>query len=117
MSASAPPVPPVKGHCPECGPGRLADVVGHYERRYEGDDDNLGIWGTTDYRILQCRGCEAVYFKISKVFSEDEDYQINPNTGEEEVYLPRRITYWPAPSKRKPPDWSAELLAFDSDLA
>jgi hypothetical protein len=80
MSASAPPVPPpVRGHCPGCGPGRLADVVGHYEKPYEEDDDNLGIWETTDYRILKCRGCEVVYFKISQVINEG--YQINPDTG------------------------------------
>src|SRR5262249_11815942 len=27
-----------------------------------------------------------------------------------------RITYWPVPSKRKPPDWVIELLSEDSVL-
>jgi hypothetical protein len=65
MSASAAPGP-VKGHCPECGPDRLANVVAQYHSRY--DDEESGVWGETDYRILQCRGCEAVYFQTDAIF-------------------------------------------------
>ena len=38
----------VKGHCPDCGPGRSADVVGHYCRKF--DDEESGVWGQKDFR-------------------------------------------------------------------
>jgi Domain of unknown function (DUF4145) len=130
VSVSAPPSP-VKGHCPNCGPDRLADVVGHHHSRY--DHEPSGIWGKVDYRILQCRGCELAYFQRDEIFSEDGE--ADPDTGE--YYIPHRITHWPAPpappapSKRKQPDWASprfdldseqfgvdsELYAIDSDLA
>lgn len=104
--------PPVKGHCPDCGPARLADVVGHHHKR-ESDEN---VWAETDYRILRCRGCETVYFQTDLVFSEDWDYEVNPHTGEHEGYYPHKVSYWPAPSKREQPAWSSELFGIDSDL-
>lgn len=125
MSASASPAP-IKGHCPNCGPDRLANVVGHHHSRYY--DETSGIWGEVDYRILQCRGCELAYFQKDEIFSED--WENDPDTGES--YIPRKITHWPAPpappapAKRKRPDWASpklelfsgvsELFAIDSDL-
>jgi Domain of unknown function (DUF4145) len=105
---------PVKGHCPECGPARLADVVGHYSKRDE--DDRSAVWSETDYRILRCRGCEAVYFQTDYVFSEDMEHEEDPHTGEYNTILSHKITYWPSPSKRKQPEWSSELFVIDSDL-
>lgn len=104
----------VKGHCPDCGPDRFADVVGHHVNRF--DDDEAGIWGQTDYRILQCRGCGRAYFQIDEVFSEDIDHVQDPHTGEWEQYIPHKISYWPSPSKRERPDWAFELDVTDSEL-
>lgn len=105
---------PVKGHCPDCGAGRYADVVGHYVSKSE--DEHAGVWGQTDYRILKCRGCDRAYFQIDDVFSEDLDHFENPDTGEWESYLPHKISYWPAPIKRQPPSWSFDILLADSAM-
>lgn len=113
MTAPTPP-PPIKGHCPDCGPGRLADVVGQHSKRDE--DDENDIWLETSYRILRCRGCEAVYFQTDYVFSEDIDHEEDPRTGKYKAVVPHKTTYWPAPSKRKQPDWSSDLFVVDSDL-
>jgi hypothetical protein len=122
VSVSAP-SSPIKGHCPNCGPDRLADVVGHHHSSC--NDKTSGIWGEVDYRILQCRGCELAYFQKDEIFSED--YENDPGTGE--IYIPHKITHWPAPilfpaapSKRKRPDWASapfglDLLGADSELA
>ncbi|MGB7975894.1 MAG: hypothetical protein WCF81_16445 [Roseiarcus sp.] len=78
----------VKGHCPECGPERLSEVVGHHTLE---DDYNGLVWSRVDYRILRCRGCEKVYFQTDEVFSEDEEYRTDPHTGEMEIYLDIRL--------------------------
>jgi Domain of unknown function (DUF4145) len=105
---------PVKGHCPHCGPNRHADVVGYHER--DTTDDLAPVWATTEYRILQCRGCECVYFQTDETFSEDIGAQYNPATGEMEEYLRHKITHWPAPVQREQPNWSSELMGVDPDL-
>ena len=98
-SASAGLPAPVKGHCPDCGLDLQADVVAHHQRVLHEE----GMWAQIEYRILQCRGCEAVYFQEDEICSENVVYKVNPQTGEHDY--PHTITHWPAPSKRKRPNW------------
>jgi hypothetical protein len=92
----------VRGHCPKCGPARFADVVAEYTDREEIEDD--GTWADTTSRILQCGGCKSVYFQEIFVFSEDYDYGEGPD-GQLTMRHNERITYYPAPAKRKRPEW------------
>ncbi len=93
----------VQGHCPKCGPNRRSEVKGHYAKS-ESDDDN-GVWGQTDYRILECRGCLTPYMQTESVFSEDTEHRRNEN-GEWEEYLNPAIEHWPAALKRDHPTWA-----------
>ena len=97
----------VKGHCPQCGPDRRADIVAAHYKRWDSDDESL--WSIDTYNIFQCRGCDTLYVQHSYVFSEDEDYERNPVTGEDESVLRPRIEYWPAPARRDQPDWLDEI--------
>jgi hypothetical protein len=96
----------VKGHCPACGPDVWADVVAHHQSSFHDREDDT--YGQIEYRILRCRGCEAVYFQRDEMFSEDFD----PETGD----LLHTVSYWPAPSKREKPNSSLDLAAVDIDL-
>jgi hypothetical protein len=104
-----------KGHCPECGPDRNADVVGFHRWRW--DNDETGLWGSVEYYILKCRGCESAYFKTSEYCSEDIDQRTNPITGQWEGELVETAKYWPAPSKRKRPEWIYDLTGADWGLS
>jgi hypothetical protein len=92
----------VRGHCPNCGPARFAEIVAEYVDREEIERD--GVWAETTSRILQCGGCKSVYFQDIYIFSEDYDYDDGPD-GQPILSHNERITYYPAPSKRKRPDW------------
>ncbi len=105
---------PIKGHCPDCGSGKWADPVGHYNE-YERDDQN-DIWASTDHRILKCRGCDKVYHQTDFIFSEDIDYQRDPSTGEEVADYIHTIHYWPAPIKQVRPKWLNRVPTVDMDL-
>lgn len=48
------------------------------------------MWGEDDYYILECRGCEAVFFQHAFFFSEYED---------------RRVQHWPPEQNRAEPQW------------
>jgi hypothetical protein len=103
-----------KGQCPECGAERNADIVAEYSKSW----DAAGglVWGRETYRILQCRGCEDVYYQRVSIFSEDEDHRRNEETGEDEPYIPEKLSYWPPPSQWKRPDWMIQLKAKDHSL-
>jgi hypothetical protein len=81
-------------------------------------DDDDDVWAETDYRILQCRGCQSVYFQTDAVCSENADIDVNPSTGEDEWILNHTITYWSAPASsiRQRPDWFDQLLFVDHEL-
>jgi hypothetical protein len=82
----------IKGHCPTCGRSRNAAVVAHHEDQWQ--DEEGDMWGRGDYRILKCAGCDQIYFQQETFCSEDAD---------------KETTYWPAPSKRKRPEWLWEI--------
>jgi len=103
----------VQGHCPQCGPRRWSDVKGQHAT--EERDDESGVWGRTDYRILECRGCLATYMQTESVFSEDTDHRQNA-AGDWEEFLNPTIEHWPAASKRPLPSWAMQIRFFDDNL-
>ena len=53
------PLPEIlKAHCPNCNAHRKAEVMTRY---IEAQEDNVIFVTVDDYRILKCRGCDAVY--------------------------------------------------------
>ncbi len=80
-----------KGHCPDCGPNRNAIVRG--EHRQPWDEPETNLHGVNVSLILQCAGCDTVYFQRSESCSAD--YEESP-----------RITHWPLPEKRARPSWA-----------
>jgi hypothetical protein len=104
----------VKAHCPTCKDLRFADIVSKYDKRFE--DEYGMVWEDKSFQILKCCGCDEIYFRIVTVFSEDVDYKENPITGEFETYVPEKITYWPAPTRRSEPAWSHKIRFRDATL-
>jgi Domain of unknown function (DUF4145) len=91
----------IKGHCPNCGSNRNAEIVASHESASSDDEDGIRYWAKD--QILQCGGCDEIYYRKEVVSTED-----HPESGP-------AITYWPAPSKRKRPSWTNELME-DWDL-
>ena len=95
----------LKGHCPECGPDRYADIVAEHEERY----DSVDMWATNCYYILRCGGCKAMYVLNVYESSEDIIYEHDPVTDQTEPKPKPHVTYWPSPAKRKRPEWLYKL--------
>ncbi len=89
----------IRGHCPNCGPARFADVVCSYTDTEEIDDEH-GVWAQTTSRILQCGGCKSVYFQEIYIFSEEYEHD-----DKGEITYNEHITYFPSPAKRNRPEW------------
>jgi hypothetical protein len=62
------------------------------------------MYAKTTSRILQCGGCKSVYFQEVYIHSEDYDYDAEGHIRHNE-----KITFYPAPAKRKRPDWVSYL--------
>jgi len=99
----------VRGHCPSCGPERHAAVQASHQEKWH--DDESSLWGHDTYSILKCGGCHMIYVRHDSVFSEDVDYRRAADGGWEQYVAPN-TSYWPAPARRKRPDW---LEALDDE--
>lgn len=102
-----------KGHCPECGAGKNADIVAAYEHKWQ--DDDHPIWGQIDYRILKCRGCDSIYVQRAEIFSENINYSYDA-AGDIQGDYEIDYSYWPSPLKRARPSWLDELFSVDTVL-
>jgi hypothetical protein len=97
-----------RGICPNCGRAQRAIVKAEYLPELEELDENgLGMWALNEYRILECGGCETVYFQDRHQFSEDyeddgQGHAIHPWT--ERHYPPLESTTKPAWVEGLPPE-------------
>lgn len=66
--------------------------------------------------ILECCGCELVFFRRDFWFSEWETIGENPRTGQPQLEGGVETTYWPAAVKRKLPDWIDKIAKADKIL-
>jgi hypothetical protein len=66
--------------------------------------------------ILECCGCERVYFRREYWFSEWETIGEHPVTGEPTLEGGVETTYWPAPITRQRPKWLDGIEEADRDL-
>jgi hypothetical protein len=84
----------VRGQCPNCNANRKAEIVA--EDIVE--EDGI-VYGKSTYSILRCLGCDARYFRLAEVCSEDASPEIDDETGEVTWEMDERVTYWPSMSK------------------
>jgi hypothetical protein len=100
------------GHCPGCDADRNAEVLAE-DTVEEELDPRGGVWVKSTFSILRCLGCDTRYIRRAELCSLDEDYDVDPHTGETFITLNERVTYWPSvptpPTTRPRPDW----LLFD----
>ncbi|UVM63295.1 DUF4145 domain-containing protein [Pseudomonas sp. B21-010] len=106
-----------KAHCPRCDGERTCFIHGEFERRWDSVDEQHPMWGQSDYKLAQCRGCEEVFFHQSSWDSENWDFEYDPKTGQDIAVNPCTITTFPTPEKKsKKPDWVWDIAKIDPQL-
>ena len=95
------------GDCPSCGLGRRADRVASHSEVHQAAGDPT--YETETLGILRCRGCNTLYIRRDRVFSEDQDHEQDPVTGAWVTVAVPRTTFWPALAMRTPPPWLAQV--------
>lgn len=81
-------------HCNRCGHHTIHKVVVAYEGKW--DDDEAGLFGGEEHRILKCGGCDSVIYSVSSWDSEAWDTDENGET----IFKPTTKVF-PAPQVKK----------------
>lgn len=84
---------PIWSHCNECGHDTLHKVVKLVSRSRDYDDDRYTISVESNWRILQCGGCQEVAMSRTNWCSEDDPHD------------PSVPTYFPPRVSRRKPEW------------
>jgi hypothetical protein len=104
----------IKGHCPRCGKGRNAFV--RREHIVEHPDAGDGVSAADTGMILECCGCNIVYFRRDYWLSEWDEIDEHPVTGQRMLVRGIGTSYWPSPVKRTRPAWLSNIEAADRQL-
>lgn len=106
-----------KARCPTCDGERTCEVHGTiykawvWEERQSGHSVNGGV----DHSLLECRGCETVFYETSSWNSEDIDCHYDA-VGQEQYEHPREVQTYPKPEAKTKPVWFDAMQKADPQL-
>lgn len=107
---------PQRAHCPRCDGERACNVHGQVKRPWYWTDDVHSATGCDTYRLLECRGCETVFYWKMSWDDNDVDYDVN-SLGETVMTAVERIETYPTPDKKaRKPDWVWQIAKQDPQL-
>lgn len=104
----------LRGHCPVCGSDRKAYIRCKHE--VQSSDQDYGTSASDVGMVLECCGCERIYFRRDYWFSEWDEIVTDPISGHDRLERGIETTYWPAPVRRQRPNWLERIEASERDL-
>lgn len=108
---------PMKAHCPSCDRDTNCHVHGAVDQPWNQDDGEHSMNGQVDHKLLQCLGCDTVFYHRSSWDSEDWDHDYDPRTRETVTYYPTRTETYPKPEPSLDrADWTTNLHKIDWPL-
>lgn len=116
MSDAAAEPEKTKAHCPRCDGERSCNVVGEADRPWHWTDGRNYHEGGTTHRLLECRGCEAIFYWRSSWDDSDFDVEFDEDGESRLVSIVRTETYPQPEKKARKPDWVWSIAKKDSQL-
>lgn len=103
-----------RADCPVCTGERNCSVIGHIERSWDNQNRRYSIQWGTEYRLLQCRGCDTVFYQSKSWHSEDMDHDYDDNG---ELVVSEHFVYdtYPASLEHRP-QWVEKISDVDYQL-
>ena len=98
--------------CPACGGRRKCWVRGFHGKSET--FENLSQY--TQATILQCCGCDKMFFEQRVTFTDYDDVDYNPETNQVEPVTNVVLKYWPPVTARNRPKWFEEIYPRDPQL-
>lgn len=107
----------IKARCPTCNDERSCQRHGTVSKSWVWSDQGgrFSIDGGTEHSLLECRGCETVFYLLDSWNSENIDYFEGPN-GERYSEAERDRRTYPSPSSQARPNWLEAVAKIDEQL-
>lgn len=106
----------VKAHCPKCDGERNCVQHGTIYKAWDyGDNYGNSMNGGVDHSLLECLGCETVFYETSSWDSESVDPYHNA-MGETEYEVHHEKTTYPKPETKTKPVWFDAMQKTDAQL-
>lgn len=106
----------VKADCPHCRGERTCEVHGLVDKQWQWSDDHgNSVEGGTEHSLMECRGCETVFYISSSWNSEAVDYWTDSSGEMRATYTYEKNTY-PKPESHAKPVWFDALIHVDPSL-
>ncbi len=105
-----------KAHCPRCDGERVCNSLAIVRRPWEWTEGNHSAQGCVTHRLLECRGCETVFYHqlswddqvLDPVFDSD---------GNCRMEAVEYVVTFPQPEKKsRKPDWAWSIAQKDPQL-
>lgn len=65
----------IKAPCPYCKGEKNCHIIGHKKREWSEDDGGNYFWAESEYKLLECMGCDGIFTYIKSRHSEDYDIE------------------------------------------
>lgn len=107
---------PVQAHCPHCDGERTCDVHGTIYKPWDYEDrQGHSANGGVTHSLLECRGCQTVFYETSSWNSEDVDHWYDA-MGEIQGEHPKEKITYPKPDGKTKPVWFDAMYKVDEQL-
>ena len=106
-----------KAHCPTCDGERVCEVHGTLYKAWDWEDRANGhsVNGGVDHSLLECKGCETVFYETQSWNSEEIDPYYNAR-GITEYEAHKEKTTHPKPDTKTKPAWFDAMRKVDDQL-
>ncbi|ELI8287798.1 DUF4145 domain-containing protein [Yersinia enterocolitica] len=105
-----------KAHCPTCDGERKCLVHGKTEKHQEYDDGVNYMSAHTKHKLMECLGCETVFYHKISTDSEDVHYDYDHEGNTIQIPVETIATY-PTPEQSDVrPEWLWDLISIDKQL-
>jgi hypothetical protein len=107
----------IKANCPSCDGERNCQVHSHILKEWDWSD-NFGnsVNGGDNHSLLECCGCETIFYEISSWNSESIDYGYDAKGDSVQNYHKDKATY-PKPESKRKPLWFDGIAKVDIQLS
>lgn len=107
----------VKARCPKCNGERVCLMHAQITKPWSWyDGQGHGMDGSDEYSLLECRGCETVFYQQASWHSEDVDYGYDWE-GKQRITPNIHKSTYPKPESRRKPTWLKSIESQDQQLA
>lgn len=106
-----------RANCPTCSREQNCDLIGHVKKTWTYNDGRgNSVDGGVNHSLVECRGCNTVFYESSSWDDQDFDHDIDENGNPVMKFIYSKETF-PKPPSRPIPQWFEDFWKVDLQLS